>query len=222
MKHVQMPMVMWWEGLRAEREELQEKGVFLKCLWFLYLFICLFHKSAYPSFKSITELLTYIQMSEVICLKPQSNSHDTNHYRIVSFHPWENCCLALQTTYMLGLAFIRTSGTFLAHARQYWQRSTAHSTSRGANITNHLLLSMAALQLLPAWPPTTPTSCLISPSLHCPRNDQLHLSNIKLTTWPLHVLFLWRTSVLYWFCALISDLMSVEICGPHACRCVSV
>lgn len=34
-----------------------------------------------------------------------------------------------------------------------------------------LLSPMAALQLLPAWWPTTPTSCLIAPSLHCPRNE---------------------------------------------------
>lgn len=42
---------------------------------------------------------------------------------------------------MLGLVFIRSSGIVRALALQYWQRSAAHSTSRGANITNHLLLS---------------------------------------------------------------------------------
>lgn len=68
----------------------------------------------------------------------QFYSQDTNCSSIVSFHPWESNCIALQTTYTLGPVFIRTSGTFLA---LYWQWSTAHSTSRQANITNHLLPS---------------------------------------------------------------------------------
>lgn len=49
--------------------------------------------------------------------------------------------ISLQTAHMQGLVFIRTSGTFLAHAPQYWQRSAAHSAPREANITSYLLLS---------------------------------------------------------------------------------
>lgn len=47
----------------------------------------------------------HIQMAEVINLNPQFKSHDTQCYA-----PMRE--FALQTTYMLGLVFIRTSGTF--------------------------------------------------------------------------------------------------------------
>lgn len=134
----------------------------------------------------------------------QFYSHDTCCYSIVSLPRWESSSLALQTTYMLRLVFIRTSGTFLAHARQYWQRSTAHSTSREPNITNHPLLRWQLSSSCLPVPPTTPTSSLISPSLHCPRNDN-GLAYPKSNSQPgpgmccLHVGLLFQTMDTVWW-----------------------
>lgn len=161
-------------------------------------------------------------MAEVIGQNPQFYSHDTRCYSIVSFHPWENNRLALQTAYMLGLVFIRTSGTFLAHALRYWQRSTAHSTSGEANITNHLLLSDGSA---PA------SACLASNHSHLLSLSFSSLSQKRpgsaypTSDWqlgPRHGLFACGTSVLYWLGVLMSDgdLMSVEICG-HASEWIS-
>lgn len=101
-------------------------------------------------------------------------------------------CLVSQTTYMLGLVFIRIVGTIRAHALRYWQPLTAHSTSIEANITNHLLLSdgSAPASAFLAFN----HSHLISPFLYCPRKDSLALSTIKLGVCCLHGNRLFHTS----------------------------
>ncbi len=134
---------------------------------------------------------------------------------LIFFHPSRCNCLALRTAYMLRLVFIRTSGISRAHALQYWQRSTAHSASREANITNHLLLSMAALQLLPARPRTAPTSCLISASVHRPRNSAWLI-------WHQTGSLALACAVCMWsICFVLVTCIDHCLCG-HAGRCIGV
>lgn len=89
----------------------------------------------------VHRIWTERQPKTLKCTSKRLKWYVTHCYSIVSFHPWQSNRLALPPTYMLGLVFIRSSGTVCALALQYWQRSAAHSTSGGANITNHLLLS---------------------------------------------------------------------------------
>lgn len=86
-----------------------------------------------------------------------------------------------------------------------------------------LLSPMAALQLLPAWWPTTPTSCLIAPSLFTvPETNYLELSNNKLTTWSWHVFHMehlalctgqWLWSDVWW--DLLSHRQDCFACTPQ-------
>lgn len=158
-------------------------------------------------------------MQEIISLNLEFHSDDTHCYSIVSIQPrrreWMPC-------------FTNNLHAGTCFHKNFWHRPRSCS----AVLTEircplHLRRSQhyqpppsLRWQRSSFWPPTTPTSCLIAPSLHCPRNESPYPTSGN-STWLQHEMFTSRTSAMCWLNTLIGDrdLMSVEMCG-HAGRCM--